>query len=602
MASEAHQEEYLVTARKWRPLQFKDIVGQEHISITLQNAIKSGRIHHAYLFSGPRGVGKTTTARIYARAINCTDSNGSEPCNKCESCESILNGRSLDVIEIDGASNNSVDDIRKLRENAKYPPLSGKYKMYIIDEVHMLSTSAFNALLKTLEEPPPHLLFVFATTESHKVLPTILSRCQRFDFRRMETDSIVNKIKYIAEQEDVVIDEESLIAIAKKADGSMRDAESTFDQVVAFCGTDIKYSGLANALHLVDRDFFFRISSSIKNKDVKDVFALTNDVINRGYDLQECLSGLLEHFRNILTVKVTGSSELIEGSANIREKYNNEAVNFSKADILRLMNLTATTEQALRFASQPRIRFELALIQMASMDSAIEISELIKELKDLKKKVPIDPSDKSIIEKSVDKTSSLANKINAESDSDKKKNLQKEKRPEYNQVQTISVIKEPVNNGIISKNSVLATELESGWDEFKMKYAVSKFGLYVLSQLNTVNPKFFNGEIVFQCKNNFISDNIKNKSIDLKELLTQFYKAPVNIKVVVADELLADISEKIQQSTDAVPGSNKEKRTNTSSKKLEEVTETSDVSPIEQALTEMFGAKQMKVVTEDKNL
>ncbi|MFC2130637.1 DNA polymerase III subunit gamma/tau [Bacteroidota bacterium] len=599
MVLEAYQEEYLVTARKWRPLQFKDIVGQEHISITLQNAIKSGRIHHAYLFSGPRGVGKTTTARIYARAINCTDPNGSEPCNKCESCESILNGRSLDVIEIDGASNNSVDDIRKLRENAKYPPLSGRYKMYIIDEVHMLSTSAFNALLKTLEEPPPHLLFVFATTEAHKVIPTILSRCQRFDFRRMETDSIVNKIKYIAEQENVAIDEESLIAIAKKADGSMRDAESTFDQVVAFCGTDIKYSGLANALHLVDRDFFFRISSSIKNKDVRDIFALTNDVINRGYDLQECLSGLLEHFRNILTVNVTGLSELIEGSANIREKYKGEAEKFSKADTLRFMNLTATTEQALRYASQPRIRFELALIQMASMDSSIEISELIKELKDLKKKVPIDPSDKSNIAKPVDKTS-LANKIKTEPDGNKEEISQKEKRPEYNHVNTISVVKEPAGNGIISKNSVSSTDLESGWDEFKKKYAISKYGLYVLSQLDMINPKFFNGEIVFRCKNDFISDNIKNKSIDLKEHLSQFYKGTVNIKVVVADETLRDISEKIQQSTDTLPDSNKEKKTNTSSKKLKEVAETSDVSPIEQALIEMFGAKQMRVIKEDK--
>jgi DNA polymerase-3 subunit gamma/tau len=378
------QEEFIVTARKWRPLTFASVVGQEHITNTLKNAVLNNRLHHAFLFCGPRGVGKTTTARILARAVNCTElTSEGEPCNECENCKGVIEGHSFDVIEIDGASNTGVDDVRQLRENAKYPPTLGKYKMYIIDEIHMLSTNAFNALLKILEEPPSHLLFVFATTETSKVLPTIISRCQRYDFRRMELNSIIKQLKTIANKENITIDNQSLLEIAKKADGSMRDSQSIFDQVVAFCGNNIEYKNLADALHLIDEEFFFRISDCIYNNDLKEAFDISSDIINKGYEYSDTLSGLLEHFRNLLTIKATQDTSLIETSNAVREKYVTTANNFSNADLLRYIQIVNQSENTLRFASQPKIKFELAMAQLASMDKMIDIKKLIEEIKKL---------------------------------------------------------------------------------------------------------------------------------------------------------------------------------------------------------------------------
>src|SRR5579872_4155617 len=379
-------ENYQVTARKWRSQRFDEVVGQDHVTRTLLNAIREGRLAHAYLFTGQRGCGKTTVARILAKAINCpnAEANGYEPCNNCEICKSITGGSSMDVAEIDGASNNGVDDVREMRENVKYPPLQGKYRVIIIDEVHMLSNASFNALLKTLEEPPRHLIFVFATTEAQKVLPTILSRTQRYDFRRIQIDEIVSHLKHIATSDGITIDDDALLLIAKKGDGSMRDAQSIYDQAIAYCGTTIETARLREALNLIDADFYFEVSDAIKEQATSKAFSLAYEVVSRGYDIEEFLSGLLEHFRNFLTIIVTGKRELLEVVKLHQERYIADARSFTEGDILRLVRIGMNALEHLKNSHASRIVLEIALVEMTMTERAIEIRALLEELKALK--------------------------------------------------------------------------------------------------------------------------------------------------------------------------------------------------------------------------
>ncbi|TDI71375.1 MAG: DNA polymerase III subunit gamma/tau [Bacteroidetes bacterium] len=390
------EQTYLVTARKYRPQLFGEMVSQEHVSETLKNAIRLDRLAHAYMFAGPRGVGKTTAARILAKAINCTTAledrvDGAEPCRKCDSCKSFEEGRSLNIIEIDAASNNKVDDARDLRDTVRIPPQGAKMKVYIIDEVHMLTTSAFNALLKTLEEPPPYVCFIFATTEPQKVLPTIQSRCQRFDFRRISVPEIISHLKKICKEEKITSDEASLMLIARKGDGALRDALSVFDQSVSLCGTELVYEDLISALGVVDTDLYFEVTDAAEKGDVGQMIRIVEKIVQAGYDLQEFLDGLAEHLRNLLVIKTVGDRTLLEATEDVQDRYEAESKRFTDSVLLRYVHIVGETADSLRNTRQPRLRLEMALLKMASLPSAVDIKTALEKIERLES-IARDPS------------------------------------------------------------------------------------------------------------------------------------------------------------------------------------------------------------------
>lgn len=380
--------DFIVTARKWRPKKFSDVIGQDHITITLQNSIKANRIAHAYLFTGPRGVGKTSTARIFAKVLNCLNPKDAEPCNVCELCNSIQSNQSLDIIEIDGASNRGIDEIRTLRDSVKYAPTKGKYKVYIIDEVHMLTKESFNAFLKTLEEPPPHTIFIFATTDVHKVPLTIISRCQRYDFRRIELEIIKNAIRDIAKNENIEIDEKTLTIIAKKADGSLRDAESYFDQVVAFCDKKIDPNTVGRLLNLIDDGIYFKISEAVLNKNYSLVFDVTKEIYENGWNFIDFMEGLIEHFRNILTVILYKKTDLIETIEVNKQLYLEYKEKFASSDVLRILNFLIKVQQDLRYTQNPKLKIEIALCHLIGLEKTTTITDLINKLENNQSEAP----------------------------------------------------------------------------------------------------------------------------------------------------------------------------------------------------------------------
>ena len=385
--------QYLVTARKYRPQVFEDLVAQSHVVQTLINALKLGRLAHAYLFTGPRGVGKTTAARILAKAINCMEkSDGKvEPCLNCDSCRDFETQRSLNIFEIDAASNNRVEDIRELRENVRVPPQGGRRKVYIIDEVHMLTTAAFNALLKTLEEPPPHVLFIFATTEPHKVLPTILSRCQRFDFRRIPTKDIVDHLSKICKSEEVTADEDALHLIANRGDGALRDALSVFDQAVALCGSNLQYSTLASALRVVDVELYFEATRYVAQRAAGPMLSLTERIMSDGHDVREFFSGLAEHVRNLLITVTLGTDALIDVSNRLRARYSEAAREFTETVLLRILMVIDETQSRLPTSTSPRLAVELAMIKMVRLGDSVDLSNALAQIRRLERMVQQTP-------------------------------------------------------------------------------------------------------------------------------------------------------------------------------------------------------------------
>ncbi|MCK4546102.1 MAG: DNA polymerase III subunit gamma/tau [Candidatus Eisenbacteria sp.] len=379
---------YIVMARKYRPQTLDELVGQEHVARTLTNAIASGRIAHAYLFTGPRGVGKTTTARILAKAVDCVEGPTPSPCGKCDPCIEIAEGRSLDVIEIDGASNRGIDEMRDLRERVRYAPPGGRRKVYIIDEVHMLTTEAFNALLKTLEEPPPHVLFIFATTAPQKIPLTILSRCQRFDFRRIPVATIVERLAGIARSESLEVDSGVLERVARKADGSMRDAESLLDQVVAFGGEKAAEADVLRLLGVVEHDSLFSLGEHLLRRDLTRLLIDLDELTRMGWDLSTVVGGLIEHLRNLLVARIDrDATSLADFTPEEVDRYRASVEGISEEDLIRCLGMLTELEPGMKRSSQPRALAEVALLGFASRPAAGSLKDLVHRLESLEKKL-----------------------------------------------------------------------------------------------------------------------------------------------------------------------------------------------------------------------
>ncbi len=384
--------EYIVSARKYRPMTFDSVVGQSALTTTLKNAVKSGKLAHAYLFCGPRGVGKTTCARIFAKVINCLNPTPTgDACGECESCKAFDEGRSLNIFELDAASNNGVEQIKQLMEQTRIPPQTGKYKVFIIDEVHMLSTQAFNAFLKTLEEPPQHVIFILATTEKHKILPTIISRCQIYDFERMTVQNIINHLKSVAEKEGYTYEDEALNVIAEKADGGMRDALSIFDQAASFCQGNITYEKVLEDLNVLDADNYFKIIDlSLENK-VSDIMVVVNDLLAKGFDGIQMVNGLASHVRNVLMATDPQTTELIEASDSARQRYAEQAKRCKPKFLYQALKILNQCDLGYRQSSNKRLLVELTLIQVAQItqedDGASSGRMPCKRLKSLFKKL-----------------------------------------------------------------------------------------------------------------------------------------------------------------------------------------------------------------------
>ena len=361
---------YIVSARKYRPTTFESVVGQHALTETLRNSIRQGKLAHAYLFCGPRGVGKTTCARIFAKTINCLNPTAThDACNQCESCQAFNEQRSFNIHELDAASNNSVDDIRNLIDQVRIPPQIGKYSVYIIDEVHMLSAGAFNALLKTLEEPPSYAIFILATTEKHKVLPTILSRCQVYDFQRITVADIIRHLQYVASQEGISATEDALNVVAQKADGGMRDALSIFDQLVAFCGNTISYEQAIEVLNVLDTEYYFRLTDMSLKGDVKGALLLLDEVLNKGFDAANFVSGLAKHLRDVLVSHDVTTIQLIETSDAIRQRYKQQASYTPATWIFKALDIIVDAETAYRTSKNKRLTVELMLIRLTTISN-----------------------------------------------------------------------------------------------------------------------------------------------------------------------------------------------------------------------------------------
>ncbi|MDD3301073.1 MAG: DNA polymerase III subunit gamma/tau [Bacteroidales bacterium] len=545
-------ERFVVSARKYRPDTFEGLIGQENIATTLKNSVLKGQLAHAYLFCGPRGVGKTSTARIFAKTINCQNPGTEmEPCGKCESCISFAQGRSYSIHELDAASNNSVEDIRQLNDLVRIPPQIGKYSVYIIDEVHMLSQSAFNAFLKTLEEPPAHAIFILATTEKHKILPTILSRCQTYDFNRISVENIVKNLTSIAQKENIDIQPDALHIIAQKADGAMRDALTIFDQAIAFCGTTITYESIISNLNVLDYDYYLTLTDNMLSGDYAKVLLTFDQILSKGFNALHFIIGLSNHFRDLLVCKDKTTIQLLELAPTVKDKYKEQSQNCSLQFLYDALNITSACEAGYKNSGNQRLHIEIALFRLCRVNTeATWHSTEQKAEKPTTEKQPVDKHNEE-----AQPTEAKPATTQKATTQETTPTTQQTKVKPNNAPQSISIkelLKNAGNNGknknqattaIIGNDTLLPEKLAEVW---KLMAEKEKSYPRLATTIVQTEPKILENNVIhFPVKNelqkNWIEKNCKAR-------LVEFLKVNLNNK---------EVTLQIEVTPDDDPGENK---------------------------------------------
>lgn len=553
---------FVVSARKYRPNRFDEIVGQEHVSHTLKNALQSDHLAHAFLFCGPRGVGKTSCARILAKVLNCKSPTADfEPCNTCESCKSFKENTSFNITELDAASNNSVEHIRALIEQVRFQPQQGKYKIFIIDEVHMLSQQAFNAFLKTLEEPPAYAVFILATTEKHKIIPTILSRCQIFDFRRIQVGDTVKHLQEICQKESIKADEDALHVIAQKADGALRDALSIFDRIIAFAGNELKYDDVIQNLNILDYDYFFKMTEAFLTEDSASVLNTFDEILKKGFDPDIFINGMAEHFRNLLVCKDSQTIKLLEVGENLQQRYARQSEICHNSFLLTALNIANDCDIEFKMARNKRLHVEIALLKMLYIQRVVEMPSLSarEEVvgKELEKKNPEAIAIIEAEEPSPNVTLKVSNpeetpvkEVNQEPVQEKKTSKKPSSKHGVEKIDINNLLAEvKVNDDQDLQNQEMELEIEKvqkAWDEYATESESDTFRLTLTNALLEVKEK----EIRVMVGSRLAVDTIKTET-GLIEYLRQELKCNELMLDLQVDESQKPVMEKPQKPLDA---------------------------------------------------
>ena len=532
--------------RVYRPQKFEDVVGQEHITKTLRNQIENNNIGHAYLFSGTRGTGKTSTAKIFARAVNCLESKDQEPCNNCDVCKDILNDNIMDVVEIDAASNNSVDDIRELRESVKYSPTKAKYKVYIIDEVHMLSQGAFNALLKTLEEPPSYVIFILATTEPHKIPATILSRCQRFDFKRVTVKDITSRMKKICSEEDIEVEDKALNLIARNSQGALRDALSILDQCISFGDEKIEYNDVVELLGTVNIEQLFDLAQYIINQDTKESLKVLNEFIVWGKDIRNLINDLIDHFRNLMICKVsTDLDEIISLPDEIIDQLRSQADTVNNNDLIRILNILSTTQDNIKTASNPRVVAEVTMMKIAQPMFDESKEALIKRIENLERVIESgNIKVTTVSESQKEESSTIDNKEEVEYEQVKSEDVNLIEHAWKNILKSIKADKNMPVYALLGDvrdfnvyNSQLYLIFDDNYGFAKTRLSSPETIDYIQNKIKEIVNRSFSVKI-------FLKSEVKNIDLDIKE--TSNDKGEEILKNIVSKDLL-EVKEHIEE-------------------------------------------------------